>query len=67
VKQLNELANQRGQSLAQMAIAWLLKDKRMTSVLVGASSVAQLEQNLEALSAAPFTRDELDHIDRILQ
>ena len=67
VKQLNDLANQRGQSLAQMAIAWLLKDKRMTSVLVGASSVAQLEQNLEALSSAPYTRDELDHIDRILQ
>ncbi len=66
VRQLNELANQRGQRLAQMAISWLLKDNRVTSVLVGASSVVQLEQNLEALSHTTFSRDELDQIDHIL-
>ncbi len=67
VRELNELANQRGQSLAQMAIAWLLKDSRVTSVLIGASSITQLEQNLEALNHDGFTSDELDQINRILQ
>ena len=66
-RELNELANQRGQSLAQMAIAWLLKDSRVTSVLIGASSITQLEQNLEALNHDGFTSDELDQINRILQ
>ncbi len=67
VHRLNEMANQRGQSLAQMAIAWLLKDSRVTSVLIGASSVTQLEQNLEALNQGRFTADELDQINRLLQ
>lgn len=56
VRQLNDLAKQRGQTLAEMAIAWLLKDDRVTSVLVGASSVAQLIDNLKALQIQPFQR-----------
>ncbi len=63
---LNELALKRGQSLAQMAIAWLLKDKRVTSVLVGASSVAQLEDNLGALKMVSFSTEELHEIEKIL-
>jgi L-glyceraldehyde 3-phosphate reductase len=66
VKQLNELARQRGQSLAQMAIAWLLKDPRVTSVLVGASSVGQLQDNLRALENTWFEPQELEAIDRLL-
>jgi L-glyceraldehyde 3-phosphate reductase len=64
VRQLHELATRRGQSLAQMAIAWVLRDRRVTSVVLGASSVAQLEQNLAALDNATFTTDELAEIDR---
>lgn len=67
VKKLNEVALQRNQSLAQMAIAWLLKDKRITTVLIGASSVNQLNDNLDALNNISFTKDELDTIERILQ
>src|SRR5579863_10133505 len=63
VRALNEIANGRGQSLAQMAIAWVLRDKRVTSALVGASSVAQLEANLAAASGAPFTDADLADID----
>ena len=59
VKKLNEIAHQRGQSLAQMAIAWLLKDKRVTSVLIGASNTKQLEHNLQALNKTEFTEEEL--------
>jgi L-glyceraldehyde 3-phosphate reductase len=66
VKQLNELALQRGQSLAQIAIAWILRLPVVTSVLIGASSVQQLENNLAALNNAKFAPDELAHIDRIL-
>lgn len=66
VKKLNEVAIKRGQSLAQMAIAWLLKDKRVTSVLVGASSVQQLQDNLGALDYLVFSDDELAEIDSIL-
>ncbi len=66
VKQLNELARQRGQSLAQMAIAWLLKDPRVTSVLVGASSTTQLQDNLRALGNTWFEPHELEAIDRLL-
>jgi L-glyceraldehyde 3-phosphate reductase len=66
VKQLNEIAQKRGQSLAQMAIAWLLKDKRVTSVLVGASSVAQLNDNLKALDCLAFSADELVQIEALL-
>jgi L-glyceraldehyde 3-phosphate reductase len=64
IRALNEIAVQRGQSLAQMAIAWALRDPRMTSVLIGASSVGQLEQNVAALDHLDFTTDELAAIDR---
>ena len=64
VRALNEIAQQRGQSLAQMAIAWTLRDSRVTSALVGASSVGQLEQNLAALERLQFDPDELEAIDR---
>jgi len=64
VRGLNSLAESRGQTLAQMAIAWVLRDPRVTSALVGASSVAQLEDNVAALSRLDFTGDELREIDR---
>jgi len=67
ITKLNDLANERGQSLAQMALAWILKDKRITSVLVGASSVEQLDDNLHILHNRSFTGDELNHIEKILQ
>ncbi|MBI9062726.1 MAG: L-glyceraldehyde 3-phosphate reductase [Marinilabiliaceae bacterium] len=67
IVQLNELAQKRGQSLAQMAIAWLLKDKRITSVLIGASSVEQLYNNLGALGNLHFSVEELQHIEIILK
>src|SRR5215208_1882458 len=63
VRALNDLAGRRGQSLAQMAIAWTLRDPRVTSALVGASSVAQLEQNVAALEQPRFSDDELAEID----
>jgi L-glyceraldehyde 3-phosphate reductase len=65
IKVLNEIAQNRGQSLAQMAIAWLLKDPRVTSVLVGASSVEQLENNLQALQNKSFNENELIEIEQI--
>jgi L-glyceraldehyde 3-phosphate reductase len=61
---LREIAAGRGQSLAAMALAWTLRDPRMTSTLVGASSVEQLEQNVHALDRLEFSRDELAAIDR---
>jgi L-glyceraldehyde 3-phosphate reductase len=64
IRALNDIAVGRGQSLAQMAIAWALRDHRVTSVLIGASSVAQLEQNVSALDNLDFTSDELATIDR---
>jgi L-glyceraldehyde 3-phosphate reductase len=64
VRALNEIAAARGQSLAQMAIAWVLRDARVTSALIGASSVAQLEANVAALDGPPFSDDELAAIDR---
>ncbi|MBS1748052.1 MAG: L-glyceraldehyde 3-phosphate reductase [Bacteroidetes bacterium] len=67
IKGLNEIAMQRKQSLAQMAIAWLLKDKRITSVLVGASSVEQLQNNLGAINNLEFTDDELSLIESVLR
>ncbi len=63
---LNALAAERGQSLAQMALAWLLRDERVTSVLIGASSVNQLEDNLATLKNYVFTEDELVSIEEIL-
>jgi L-glyceraldehyde 3-phosphate reductase len=64
VRALNRIAERRGQSLAQMAIAWTLRDPRVTSALVGASSVAQLEANLAAVGNLAFDDDELAEIDR---
>ena len=64
VRALNEIASRRGQSLAQMALAWTLRDPRVTSTLVGASSVAQLEANVGALDRLEFSSDELAEIDR---
>jgi L-glyceraldehyde 3-phosphate reductase len=61
---LNEIAQRRGQTLAQMAIAWVLRDPRVTSALLGASSVAQLEQNVAALNKLDFDPDELEEIER---
>jgi L-glyceraldehyde 3-phosphate reductase len=64
VRALNEIAARRGQTLAQLAIAWTLRDPRVTSALVGASSVAQLEGNLGALDNLAFDDEELAEIDR---
>ena len=64
VQALNQIAAERGQTLAQMAIAWILRDKRVSSALVGASSVRQLEQNVSALDELDFGPDELERIDR---
>ena len=60
---LNAIATGRGQSLAQLALAWALRDPRVTSVLIGASSVRQLEDSLAALDRLDFTADELSDID----
>ncbi len=64
IRALNEIAQGRGQSLAQMAIAWVLRDSRVTSALIGASSVAQLDANVAALAKTSFSNDELVAIDR---
>jgi L-glyceraldehyde 3-phosphate reductase len=64
VRALNGIAQERGQSLAQLALAWALRDPRMTSVLIGASSVRQLEANVAALDAPDLAADELAAIDR---
>lgn len=66
IKKLNAIAENRGQSLAQMAIAWLLKDQRVTSVLIGVSKISQLEDNLKTLSNLEFTSAELNSIEEIL-
>jgi L-glyceraldehyde 3-phosphate reductase len=67
VRALNEIANGRGQSLAQMAIAWVLRDKRITSALIGARNVEQLDNSLDALRRLQFTDAELSEIDRYAQ
>jgi L-glyceraldehyde 3-phosphate reductase len=64
VRSLDQIAKRRGQTLAQMAIAWALRDPRVTSALIGASSVQQLEQNVAALDNLDFTPDELVDIDQ---
>jgi L-glyceraldehyde 3-phosphate reductase len=64
IRALNEIAARRGQTLAQMAIVWALRDPRVTSALVGASSIEQLEANVGALDCLDFTQDELTEIDR---
>ena len=64
IRALNEIASRRGQTLAQLALAWTLRDPRMTSTLVGASSVEQLESNVAAIDDVEFTKEELAEIDR---
>jgi len=64
VRALNAMAQDRGQSLAQMALAWTLRDPRVTSTLIGASSVKQLEENVAALDQLDFSDDELRQIDQ---
>lgn len=65
LRALNKVAEQRGQTLAQLALSWVLRDERVVSVIIGASSVAQLDQNLDALKAGPLTAEELAEIDRL--
>ncbi len=67
IKALNQIALSRGQSLAQMAIAWVLRDDRVTSALIGASSVQQLENSVAALNQREFTQEELIEIDKYAQ
>ncbi|HKO79622.1 MAG TPA: aldo/keto reductase, partial [Chitinophagaceae bacterium] len=67
IRELNEIAKQRKQSLAQMALAWLLKDKRITTVLIGASSTEQLDNNIDALKNLNFSNGELTAIEKILK
>lgn len=67
IRQLNELAQKRGQSLAQMALAWLLKDERITSVLIGASKPEQLLDSLKCLDNIQFSAEELADIENILK
>lgn len=67
VQKLNELALKRGQTLAQMALAWVLRDKRITSVLIGASSVNQINDNVETLRTLKFSEEELNLIEDILK
>ncbi len=66
IRALDKVASQRGQTLAGMSLAWLLKDESVTSVIVGASSVGQLADNLKALDHTSFAREELDRIEQIL-
>lgn len=67
IRRLHEIAAERGEPLATMAVAWLLKDQRVTSVLMGASSVTQLDTNLGALDSPDFSREELNLIEKILK
>ena len=67
ISALNDIARRRGQSLAEMALAWILKDDYVTSVIVGASSTGQLEKNLKALQSASFTAEELAEIEKAVK
>ena len=66
IRALNDVAQRRGQALSQMALAWVLRNEVVTSALIGASRPSQILENVHALDAAPFTREELEEIDRIL-
>ena len=66
IRALNDMAQRRGQALSQMALAWVLRDEVVTSALIGASRPSQIIENVHALDAVPFTREELEEIDRIL-
>jgi L-glyceraldehyde 3-phosphate reductase len=66
VKQLAVIAQERGQSIAQMALAWVLADERVTSCIIGTSSVKQLENNLETLNNLTFSKEEMERINAII-
>jgi len=66
IQQLNEIAKERGESLAQMALKWVRKDEDVTSVLIGASRPEQILENLKVLTSADFTKEELEKIDEIV-
>ncbi len=66
ITQLNELASARNQSLAQMSLAWVLREGKVTSALIGASKVEQIEENVKALNNLEFTNKEISKIDAIL-
>lgn len=66
LRQLNELAQARGQSLAQLALTWALRDPRVTSALIGASRIEQIQQNVEVVDAAPLSDEEIERIDAVL-
>jgi L-glyceraldehyde 3-phosphate reductase len=66
VKQLAAIAEERGQSIAQMALAWVLADKRVTSCIIGTSSVEQLESNLATLDKLTFSEEEMTRINNII-
>jgi L-glyceraldehyde 3-phosphate reductase len=66
IRALNDLARERGQTLAQMALAWVLRDTRITSLIIGASKVEQIEQNIAAIENLKFSDDELSRIEFIL-
>ncbi len=67
IVKLNEIALTRGQTLAQMALAWVLRDDRITSVLIGASSVNQIEDNVESFKKLTFSKEELDRIEEVIK
>lgn len=67
IKALNEVAASRGQTLAEMSLAWLLKDDLVTSVIIGASSITQLADNLKATENTDFSAEELEKIKKIIQ
>ena len=66
VNKLNEIAKLRGQSVTQLALSWVLRDKRICSAIIGASSVAQIEENVASLNTAALTADEIARIDSIM-
>ena len=67
VQALNDIAAQRGQSLTQMALAWVLRDDKVTSVLIGASKPEQILENIKALDNTSFSKEECDRIDKITE
>ena len=66
MRKLDEIAKERGQSLAQMALVWALEKGKLTSVILGASKITQIEENVEALKNSDFTQEELEKIEAIL-
>ena len=67
IRALNQVAAARGQSLAQFALAWVLRKGKVTSALIGASRISQIEDNVAALSQSEFSQEELDRIETILK